>query len=321
MFTFLGDVALLCDDITSLYTPDYPYTVNLEYVVGVNPLTPVLGKINLLSEKCDLEQIFKKPPLAVNIANNHSLDFGADGLKSTLTALSDKEIPTFGDKPYIIENVCFLSYTLLNDEYNNGDIFSFNKERFLKDIDYAKKNNALRNVVHIHWGVENHPLNTSQQTTLAHWLVDNGADIVIGCHPHCIQPVEIYRDKYIVYSMGNCLFPNFALPSHFNNSGQPQRVYRFKWQSWNRKSLAIIYDPDNNSISHIDELYQKRNKLLLKKSNVSVKKYMKHKNRYISNLVYFLRKYFLFFISNLCVDGKFFDLNAIAMERKMKKDA
>lgn len=67
--------------------------------------------------------------------------------------------------------------------------------------DYAAKYENL--VVNIHWGVEYSTEPTKAQTELAHALIDAGADVIIGHHPHVIQTVEKYNDGLIVYSLGN----------------------------------------------------------------------------------------------------------------------
>ena len=61
-------------------------------------------------------------------------------------------------------------------------------------------------IVYVHWGVEfiNYPYNDQKQ--FAHFLVDCGADLVIGMHPHVMQGFEVYKGKYIFYSLGNCVF-------------------------------------------------------------------------------------------------------------------
>lgn len=320
MLTFLGDTALISDNLISKYKPQTPYIINLEYVTGSCKHSPVTNKINIYSKNNDFKKVFGVAPLAVNVANNHALDYGIDGLNETLESMEKSAVPTFGNKPYIWNNICFLSYTMFNGHFNNMNILHFDKTKVLGDISHAKKQGIKRIVINMHWGIENHPLHNKEQEEIGHWLIDNGADIVIGCHPHCIQPIEKYKDKYIVYSMGNCLFPNFSLPSHFDNNGVSHRTYRLKWQHWNRKSIAIIYDEEKNTISHIDELYQKNNTLICKALGVSVDKYLKVKNFSLSNFKYLFRKYFLFFLSNFLVNGKLFDIDAIAAERN-KKDA
>ena len=67
-----------------------------------------------------------------------------------------------------------------------------------KDYDYR--------IVYVHWGIEfiNYPYNDQKQ--FAHFLVDSGADLVIGMHPHVMQGFEVYKGKHIFYSLGNCVF-------------------------------------------------------------------------------------------------------------------
>ena len=168
----------------------------------------------------------------------------------------------------------------------------------------------------MHWGIENSPCESVVQQEVGRWLIDNGVDLVIGHHPHCIQPIEKYKDKYICYSLGNCMFPDFALDSHFEN-GIPTRKYRFKWRRWNRKSIAVNYNEKTGTIT-VDELYMKKNQLICKKKNISPYRYSRIVDKKWGRLVYAFRKYWLFFMSNIFVDGKIFDINALKMELNKK---
>ncbi len=68
------------------------------------------------------------------------------------------------------------------------------------------KNNADIVIVAYHWGVEYVSQPTERQRQLAHLTVDAGADVVLGNHPHWIQPIELYKDKFIIYAHGNFVF-------------------------------------------------------------------------------------------------------------------
>ena len=61
-------------------------------------------------------------------------------------------------------------------------------------------------VTNIHWGVEYSAKQSTTQTEVAHQLIDNGVDLIIGHHPHVIQPMETYKNKAIFYSLGNFIF-------------------------------------------------------------------------------------------------------------------
>ena len=67
-----------------------------------------------------------------------------------------------------------------------------------------------------HWGIEGNHAPESTQVDLAHAAIDAGCDLVIGGHPHVLQGVERYNDRYILYSMGNFCFGGNANPSDKN---------------------------------------------------------------------------------------------------------
>ena len=61
-------------------------------------------------------------------------------------------------------------------------------------------------VVHIHWGNEYETMYSTEQQNIAHALIDHGADLIIGSHPHVMQPAELYKGKVVFYSLGNFVF-------------------------------------------------------------------------------------------------------------------
>src|SRR5437773_12550406 len=75
----------------------------------------------------------------------------------------------------------------------------------------------------VHWGIENTANVTDEQRELARWLVDHGVDLVVGSHPHCVQPLDFYHGCPIAYSLGNLVF-----------DGAPTVA------SWNRGALLEI---------------------------------------------------------------------------------
>lgn len=310
MITFLGDVALLTGDFSSDYKiTENPYVINLEYVTGKNRYTPVDGKINLYSPNCNLENVFGQNPKAAVIANNHTFDFGEQGFSQTLKTLQEKGICTVGDKMcWISPDVCLLAYSLVG----GAQECAFRKDRVLADINEARKKGAKKIIVNVHWGIENHPNMNKTQREIGHWLIDNDVDFVIGHHPHCIQPIELYCGRYICYSLGNCVFSNFSVKSHYSE-GKPTRTYRFKWQWWNRKSIAVNYDESTGEIT-IDELYTKKSNLICKRYNAELKRYQGIRCKLFADIIYKFRKYYLFFSSNSLVDGKLFDFSAIKAE-------
>jgi poly-gamma-glutamate synthesis protein (capsule biosynthesis protein) len=75
----------------------------------------------------------------------------------------------------------------------------------LADIRFARPLADLI-IVCPHWGVEYALKPTPDQVELAHQMIDAGADLVVGSHPHVVQPLETYHDRWIAYSLGNFVF-------------------------------------------------------------------------------------------------------------------
>lgn len=317
MITFLGDVALLSDNMKSMYRPMSPYVFNLEYVTSVNKeeLLPVMGKINLFSTNNQFEDIFGFNPVAVNVVNNHIFDYGKKGFEKTISTVTEKGILCVTDKPlFLNEKLCLLSFMNLGKNLPFQLDFD-NTKKILYDI--KEQNPDTRIVVQVHWGIENHPCETKEQQLIAHWLIDNGVDLIIGHHPHCLQPAEEYKGKMIFYSLGNALFSDINVQSHYNENQVSERKYRFKWQKWNRKSVAVVYDEELNKVLRVDSLYQKGDKLICKKEDISTNS-LDFSNKKLGKWVYQIRKYCLFFISNIFVDGKIFDSTALMHELRRK---
>ena len=139
-------------------------------------------------------------------ANNHSLGFGAAGLADSHWFMERAGLAWFGDPlnqdlhVYVTTTrgvkVAFVGY----HQFTPGGIGTA-----LAAIGAAKQSGAFV-IVYPHWGVEYESGTTTIQTADAHAFVDAGADVILGAHPHVIEPVEIYRGRAIFYSLGNFIF-------------------------------------------------------------------------------------------------------------------
>lgn len=159
-------------------------------------------------------------------ANNHCLDRGMRAARRTLTALDSlgvDHIGTYHDSndrlakvPFIKDingfKVGFLNYTYGTNgiEPRDGmEVSLIDKKRMADEIRRTREAGAEILVVTIHWGVEYVLLQNRNQEDLAQFLVDNGVDMVIGGHPHVIQPMKVVhnakenKDVLVVYSLGN----------------------------------------------------------------------------------------------------------------------
>lgn len=164
----------------------------------------------------------------VNSANNHIFDYGFQGIDDTMRYLDSLGIPYTGigrnlkdaRKPVILERkgrkIGFLGYFGGGDFAATSDTpgYAPRYTRFIvedvkklrKQVDYV--------VVNFHWGVERAPLPEEWQRTLAHRVVDAGADLIIGHHPHILQGIERYKGAVIAYSLGNFVFGGNSLHTY-----------------------------------------------------------------------------------------------------------
>jgi poly-gamma-glutamate synthesis protein (capsule biosynthesis protein) len=160
----------------------------------------------------------------LSLANNHMKNKGGAGITSTITTLDQANILHAGAglddvsarEPAIIEKnritFGFLAYTdsaFTPAPYEATPTRSgspFLNEKTLADDITKLKLRADVVIVSMHAGTEYQDVQNQKQINFAHQAIDLGAQVVIGHHPHVVQPVEYYRDGYILYSLGNFVF-------------------------------------------------------------------------------------------------------------------
>ena len=142
-----------------------------------------------------------------NYANNHNLDMGQEGFDRTLQSLDDAGLGyCVYDKVYHTTIKGVRVTALGFDKWANKQdevVAAVQRER--ADCDLL--------IVNFHWGREMHYEAMSDQKSMGHAIVDAGADLVIGTHPHVFGGVELYKGKYIAYSLGNFCFGGNTVPS------------------------------------------------------------------------------------------------------------
>lgn len=156
----------------------------------------------------------------VNLANNHILDQGIDGLSETEQALRENKIPaitgTGGSVPVLEREGISFSFVGFTEHTNGIPLpqgqeekitYTNQAERMRQQVEQAAQIADVA-VVSVHWGQENRTTPTPAQRELAQQLADWGADIIIGTHPHVLQPVEQLtaadgRQVWALYSLGN----------------------------------------------------------------------------------------------------------------------
>lgn len=145
---------------------------------------------------------------AVSLANNHTLNQGANGLETTRTLLRKQSICPIGDPREVSQQtVCTFQGQGLRLTVIGVNVLSHPKQQPVIDaIRELKKDDTSRVIVFPHWGVEYQPKHSPEQEQLAKQWIDAGADAVIGAHPHVVQDIGVYKEKPIVYSLGNFVF-------------------------------------------------------------------------------------------------------------------
>ena len=147
---------------------------------------------------------------AVNLANNHSSDYGVKSYSDTIKNLEDAGVSTFGYnriKIFKIKGVK-VGVTGIYELEDHQDRATQVKE----NIKALKKAGAQVIIINFHWGVEKEYVPDENQKALAHLAINEGADLVIGHHPHVLEGIEKYKGKYIAYSVGNLCFGGNSNP-------------------------------------------------------------------------------------------------------------
>ncbi len=145
----------------------------------------------------------------LGLANNHSFNYGKEGLESTRRYIGSAGMLYYGDpfnkdeiSTVITKNGIKIGFVGFHEfYYTNFDLVQTEIVRLRKDVDVL--------IVTPHWGIEYQKEPTDDMVRWAHQFIDNGADIVIGAHPHVIGTSEIYKNKKIYYSLGNFAFDQY----------------------------------------------------------------------------------------------------------------
>lgn len=192
----------------------------------INPAYPLSGYPQFNAPEEVVDAIKEAGYDAIDLAHNHILDTGIDGLNYTKNAFEKRGIQTFGvntsdDHPLLIQEINGIKVAVLGFSYGfNGLEETLTQEEYdyyLKDLNMEKVKAEIQKaeetaditVVMPQMGIEYSLEPTDEQREVYHQMVDFGADIIFGGHPHVAEPTEILEKeeekKFIIYSMGNLL--------------------------------------------------------------------------------------------------------------------
>ena len=147
---------------------------------------------------------------AVNVANNHSHDYGAQGFADTLQTLQQQNIAAFGYQHYQV-------HTINGKRIGLAGAKAWTLAQGMQAVDEAvahfKNENIDYLMVSFHWGQERQYQANATQRAIAHYAIDQGVNTVLGHHPHVVQGMERYKNGVIVYSLANFVFGGNGNPS------------------------------------------------------------------------------------------------------------
>lgn len=146
----------------------------------------------------------------VSVANNHSMDFLQRGFDDTVRYLS----PYVAVSGYARMPIVTVKGVRIGFASNVGWSFDTAQKNFIDNaIRDLRQRGAELIVFNYHWGIEKSYHSDATQRAIGHYCIDQGADLVIGHHPHVVQEVEVYKGKPIAYSLGNLVFGGNNNPS------------------------------------------------------------------------------------------------------------
>lgn len=236
LLSFTGDCILGTDEFFAwdtglpayynLYGPEY-FLKNVRSIFEEDDLTIVNMEGTLTEEttRVDKQFAFKGDPEyvkiltsssveAANIANNHSHDYGEKSFQDTVQTLEENGIKTFGyDDVAVLEvkgiRVGMFGIYELDDHLERIP-------QVKQDIAKLKDQNVDIIVAVFHWSNELVTVPDENQVTLAYLAIDEGADVVVGHHPHVVQGIDEYKGKMIAYSLGNFCFGGNTHPTEMD---------------------------------------------------------------------------------------------------------
>ncbi len=233
----------------------------------------VIGNLECMAEGGRGENLLKKPRLTttvdtldylntlnvnvVSLAQNHIYDHLEEGFIKTTSFLKNNNILYLGaslnktdaEKSLIISKegitIGFLNYVTSDTNPkmpSDAKVYlnNFTIEKVISDVKELKKK-ANHVVLLLHWGgrVEGGLFPDFDQPELAKKIIDAGADLIIGHHSHTLQPYEIYKNKYIFYSLGNFCFSDYVFDGVFNPLPPRQKVSTI---------VSVVFEKNNYKI-------------------------------------------------------------------------
>jgi hypothetical protein len=201
---------------------NYRVIVNLETVWGTSGKPVRKRGVHLRSSRQLIEALKQLNVIAVCLANNHTLDFGPEPLENLCQELTRAGILYVGagrnleqalkplalpETSLLLQNFAWETEEAVSATKTGAGVAPLRRDTVMAQSRKLRKKYPDHFIVNIyHWGFEYNLLPNPSDIHFAHQSIDAGADMIIGHHPHVIQPYEKYKEKDIFYSLGNFYF-------------------------------------------------------------------------------------------------------------------
>jgi len=211
--------------------------------------------------------------VVATLANNHTLDL-PEFFESTLVEFQKNNIKyvgagktrseamrpacfTEGGRQVFVFNFCwdFLLYHQKNPQ-KNIHVAEISEDSIIRKVERVKEEQPNSSViVYFHWSIDLETLPYPMYREFSKALIDTGVDVVVGCHSHCVQGGEKYRDGYIVYGLGN-----FFIPWHIYAGGEltfpdfSKVTLALEWDLSRRKAVChwFEYEEEDHSLKLLE---------------------------------------------------------------------
>lgn len=241
----------------------------LETAVGsyaeIDEIKMPKSEVSVWSKSEDLQKLLDLNINVVSLANNHACDCGVGSMLQLLDTLRNVGITPIGGghnleeamKPAVFEkegeSVAIIGCcednpvalgTLHFATGTEGGIYRLDEKTILPQIQELKRQYNYVAVV-VHWGVEHRWLPENYDVVKGQKLIEAGADMVIGGHPHHIQPIKLYKNRPVFYSLGNFHFPDFCLDkvsnTYYPGKDEFDKLPVFDWMAPAKRNFAMRY--------------------------------------------------------------------------------
>lgn len=184
---------------------------NLEGPIQKNHIPTPTGSVKFSFNEKTVELLKKNNFNILSLANNHTYDYGEEVFFDMRKSLAEANIDAVGhpkdiSKEYVVKKK-IKGYDFTFIAFNQV-LTPFDEKKALELIKEFEQDNAYT-IVSIHWAEEYKLVSNAWQKKFAHEMIDNGADIILGHHPHVVEEIEKYKEKIIFYSLGNFIFDQY----------------------------------------------------------------------------------------------------------------